>query len=156
MFCFWPISPDSIESAKREIGFFFPDFCVDEWMEKEEPEFRAGHIQFDHQKQIHTLSAQSWPQSCCYSHWTTTTLSGQRHRQKGSAAVFFILFFYPLLIEKLPHFVLHCWPQILKAPVCSTHVCAVQFSFPAVCLSLKQLSLCVLVYFIVILENTND
>ncbi|XP_022624867.1 nucleoside diphosphate kinase 6 [Seriola dumerili] len=50
---------DSVESAQREIGFFFPDFCADEWMEKEEPLFRSGQIQFDHQKQIHTLSAQS-------------------------------------------------------------------------------------------------
>ncbi|XP_060947718.1 nucleoside diphosphate kinase 6 isoform X1 [Limanda limanda] len=50
---------DSVESARREISFFFPDFCVDEWMEKEEPSFRSGELHFDHQKQIHTLSAQS-------------------------------------------------------------------------------------------------
>lgn len=154
MFCF--LIPDSIESAKREIGFFFPDFCVDEWMEKEEPEFRAGHIQFDHQKQIHTLSAQSWPQSCCYSDWTTTTLSGQRHRQKDSAAIFFFLF--PLLIEKLPHFVLHV---DLRSSKCRcAHPTSVLFNpilLPAVCLSLKQRPpVCSCFFFIVILENTND
>ncbi|GLD59799.1 nucleoside diphosphate kinase 6-like protein [Lates japonicus] len=50
---------DSVESAQREISFFFPDFCVEEWMEKDEPLFRSGQIHFDHQKQIHTLLAQS-------------------------------------------------------------------------------------------------
>uniref|UniRef100_A0A3Q1FFR7 Nucleoside diphosphate kinase B n=1 Tax=Acanthochromis polyacanthus TaxID=80966 RepID=A0A3Q1FFR7_9TELE len=44
-------------SAQREIGFFFPDFSVDEWMEKEEPSFRSGRIHYDHQNQIHTLSS---------------------------------------------------------------------------------------------------
>uniref|UniRef100_A0A4W6BRC8 Nucleoside diphosphate kinase B n=1 Tax=Lates calcarifer TaxID=8187 RepID=A0A4W6BRC8_LATCA len=32
-------SLDSVESAQREISFFFPDFCVEEWMEKDEPLF---------------------------------------------------------------------------------------------------------------------
>ncbi|XP_026175323.1 nucleoside diphosphate kinase 6 [Mastacembelus armatus] len=50
---------DSVESAQREIIFFFPEFCVEEWMEKEEPLFRTGQICYDHEKQIHTLSAQS-------------------------------------------------------------------------------------------------
>ncbi|XP_037607611.1 nucleoside diphosphate kinase 6 [Sebastes umbrosus] len=50
---------DSVESAQREISFFYPDFCVEEWMEKEEPSFRSGRIHYDHQKQIHTLSTQS-------------------------------------------------------------------------------------------------
>ncbi|XP_051816841.1 nucleoside diphosphate kinase 6 [Acanthochromis polyacanthus] len=48
---------DSVESAQREIGFFFPDFSVDKWMEKEEPSFRSGRIHYDHQNQIHTLSS---------------------------------------------------------------------------------------------------
>uniref|UniRef100_A0A3B4FGQ5 Nucleoside diphosphate kinase n=1 Tax=Pundamilia nyererei TaxID=303518 RepID=A0A3B4FGQ5_9CICH len=47
---------DSLESAQREITFFFPDFCADEWMKKEEPLFRSGQIRYDHQNQIHTLS----------------------------------------------------------------------------------------------------
>ncbi|KAI3364340.1 hypothetical protein L3Q82_011139 [Scortum barcoo] len=50
---------DSVESAKREISFFFPEFCMEEWIEKEEPSFRSGPIRYDHQKQIHTLSTQS-------------------------------------------------------------------------------------------------
>ncbi|XP_034383599.1 nucleoside diphosphate kinase 6 [Cyclopterus lumpus] len=50
---------DSVESAQREIRFFFPDFCAEEWMEKEEPSFRSGRMQYDHQKQIHTLSTPS-------------------------------------------------------------------------------------------------
>ncbi|XP_058468479.1 nucleoside diphosphate kinase 6 isoform X2 [Solea solea] len=35
------------------------DFSVEEWMKKEEPLFRSGQLQFDQQKQIHTLLAQS-------------------------------------------------------------------------------------------------
>ncbi|XP_029352469.1 nucleoside diphosphate kinase 6 [Echeneis naucrates] len=50
---------DSVESAQREISFFFPDFCMKEWMERKEPLFRSGQIHFDHQKLIHTLTAQS-------------------------------------------------------------------------------------------------
>ncbi|XP_030577397.1 nucleoside diphosphate kinase 6 [Archocentrus centrarchus] len=50
---------DSPESAQREISFFFPDFCVEEWMEKEEPSFRSRQIRYDHQNQIHTLSVPS-------------------------------------------------------------------------------------------------
>lgn len=50
---------DSLESAQREINFFFPDFCAEEWMEKEEPLFRSGQIHYNHQKQIHTLCTQS-------------------------------------------------------------------------------------------------
>ncbi|XP_010733560.1 nucleoside diphosphate kinase 6 [Larimichthys crocea] len=50
---------DSVESAQREIDFFFPDFCAEEWMKKEEPSFRSGQIHYDHQNQIHTLSTQS-------------------------------------------------------------------------------------------------
>lgn len=53
---------DSLESAQREITFFFPDFCADEWMKKEEPLFRSGQIRYDHQNQIHTLSLSSWHQ----------------------------------------------------------------------------------------------
>ncbi|XP_028253943.1 nucleoside diphosphate kinase 6 [Parambassis ranga] len=48
---------DSLESARREISFFFPDFCIEEWMEKEEPLFRSGQICYDHQNYIHTLSS---------------------------------------------------------------------------------------------------
>ncbi|XP_015227075.1 PREDICTED: nucleoside diphosphate kinase 6 isoform X1 [Cyprinodon variegatus] len=44
---------DSIESALREIHFFFPDFNVEQWIEKEEPFFRSGHIRYDDEDQIH-------------------------------------------------------------------------------------------------------
>ncbi|XP_061602537.1 nucleoside diphosphate kinase 6 [Cololabis saira] len=47
---------DSLESAQREIRFFFPDFKAEEWMKKEEPLFRSGNMRYDHQHQIHTFS----------------------------------------------------------------------------------------------------
>ncbi|TNM94982.1 nucleoside diphosphate kinase 6 isoform X1 [Takifugu flavidus] len=50
---------DSVESAEREIRFFFPEFCVEDWMKKEEPLFRAGQIQYDLQKLTHTLAPHS-------------------------------------------------------------------------------------------------
>ncbi|KAA0708738.1 Nucleoside diphosphate kinase 6 [Triplophysa tibetana] len=45
---------DSIESARREIAFFFPEFLADTWMKMEEPGFRLGPIEYDEQRQIHT------------------------------------------------------------------------------------------------------
>ncbi|RXM28159.1 Nucleoside diphosphate kinase 6 [Acipenser ruthenus] len=45
---------DSAESATREISYFFPDFNMKQWIEKEEPLFRAGDIVYDEQKQVHT------------------------------------------------------------------------------------------------------
>lgn len=45
---------DSAESATREISYFFPDFNMKQWFEKEEPLFRAGDIVYDEQKQVHT------------------------------------------------------------------------------------------------------
>lgn len=59
---------DSVESAQREISFFFPDFSAEEWMEKEEPWFRSGHFQYDHEKETHIVSPQSWPPPCLPSH----------------------------------------------------------------------------------------
>ncbi|KAM9840839.1 nucleoside diphosphate kinase 6 [Aulostomus maculatus] len=50
---------DSAESALREIAFFFPEFRVDDWMEKEEPAFRSGQIIYDRDKHVHTLVAPS-------------------------------------------------------------------------------------------------
>ncbi|CAL8316211.1 unnamed protein product [Merluccius merluccius] len=50
---------DSSESARREILYFFPEFGVEEWMEKEEPAFRAGRIEYDERRQIHALPTQS-------------------------------------------------------------------------------------------------
>ncbi|XP_016415951.1 nucleoside diphosphate kinase 6-like [Sinocyclocheilus rhinocerous] len=45
----------SVESAKREISFFFPEFNADEWMSREEPRFRLGLTEYDEERQIHTL-----------------------------------------------------------------------------------------------------
>ncbi|KAJ3607253.1 hypothetical protein NHX12_026765 [Muraenolepis orangiensis] len=46
---------DSIESARREIHFFFPEFSMEDWMEKEEPAFRDGRMEYDQRRRIHTL-----------------------------------------------------------------------------------------------------
>ncbi|XP_055041419.2 nucleoside diphosphate kinase 6 [Misgurnus anguillicaudatus] len=46
---------DSVESARREIAFFFPEFLADEWMKMKEPCFRLGPIEYNEQRQIHTL-----------------------------------------------------------------------------------------------------
>ncbi|XP_072558727.1 nucleoside diphosphate kinase 6 isoform X3 [Paramormyrops kingsleyae] len=46
---------DSVESAHREIAFFFPEFNVREWMERSEPFFRMGHVEYDQQRRIHTV-----------------------------------------------------------------------------------------------------
>ncbi|XP_051955234.1 nucleoside diphosphate kinase 6-like [Xyrauchen texanus] len=46
---------DSTESAKREIAFFFPEFTVDDWMEREEQRFRFGLFEYNVQSKIHTL-----------------------------------------------------------------------------------------------------
>lgn len=65
---------DSAESAQREINFFFPDFCVEEWMEKDELLFRSRRLDFDHEKQIHTPQLKSWrPSSSCYNSISSTT-----------------------------------------------------------------------------------
>ncbi|XP_012680164.1 nucleoside diphosphate kinase 6 [Clupea harengus] len=52
---------DSVESAQREITFFFPEFHAQEWMERLEPSFRAGQVEYNQQQQIHTLPGQSRP-----------------------------------------------------------------------------------------------
>uniref|UniRef100_A0A8C2EB04 Nucleoside diphosphate kinase-like domain-containing protein n=1 Tax=Cyprinus carpio TaxID=7962 RepID=A0A8C2EB04_CYPCA len=48
-------STHSIESAKREISFFFPEFNADEWMLREEPCFRLGLAEYNEERQIHIL-----------------------------------------------------------------------------------------------------
>ncbi|XP_062857409.1 nucleoside diphosphate kinase 6 [Trichomycterus rosablanca] len=45
---------DSLESAKREIAFFFPEFSVQQWLEVDEPCFRTGQMEYDQERQIHT------------------------------------------------------------------------------------------------------
>ncbi|XP_028808936.1 nucleoside diphosphate kinase 6 [Denticeps clupeoides] len=46
---------DSIESAMREIAFFFPEFQAHEWIEREEPFFRVGLLEYDQKRHIHTV-----------------------------------------------------------------------------------------------------
>ncbi|XP_055741765.1 nucleoside diphosphate kinase 6 isoform X1 [Salvelinus fontinalis] len=50
---------DSVESAQREIRFFFPDFSQETWMEREELGFRKGRMEYNQKKQIHTLPVHS-------------------------------------------------------------------------------------------------
>ncbi|KAM9782490.1 nucleoside diphosphate kinase 6 [Neosynchiropus ocellatus] len=47
---------DSVESARREMAFFFPDFSAEEWMEKEELLFRSGLVKYEQDKLIHIVS----------------------------------------------------------------------------------------------------
>ena len=46
---------DSEESAKREIGVFFPDFDVDGWYKEQEELFREGKVRFDSELMEHRL-----------------------------------------------------------------------------------------------------
>ncbi|XP_035624553.2 nucleoside diphosphate kinase 6 [Oncorhynchus keta] len=50
---------DSLESARREISFFFPDFSQETWMEREELRFRKRRMEDNQRKQIHTLPVHS-------------------------------------------------------------------------------------------------
>ena len=47
--------PDSPESAKKEIEFFFPDLNVEKWLEKEEPCYRTEKLVFDSNSKEHTF-----------------------------------------------------------------------------------------------------
>lgn len=46
---------DSVESAKREMAFFFPEFSVSSWYEQEEPHFRLGAVTYNQEQLIHTV-----------------------------------------------------------------------------------------------------
>nr|XP_033813979.1 nucleoside diphosphate kinase 6 isoform X2 [Geotrypetes seraphini] len=46
---------DSLESANREITFFFPEFCVSHWYQQDEPHFRMGAVSYDSERQIHAV-----------------------------------------------------------------------------------------------------
>lgn len=48
---------DSDESAKREMTFFFPEFDVDRWYEREEPLFRAGNVVMNPERMEHVSSS---------------------------------------------------------------------------------------------------
>jgi nucleoside-diphosphate kinase len=50
---------DSIESAIREIAFFFPDFDSNLWLKEEENHFRDGHnVEFFPNEWLHKLKTQ--------------------------------------------------------------------------------------------------
>ncbi|RWS30342.1 hypothetical protein B4U80_02899 [Leptotrombidium deliense] len=47
---------DSPRSAAREVGFFFPNFSVEEWIKHEEPIFRhSQQIHFDQGEWVHKI-----------------------------------------------------------------------------------------------------
>lgn len=49
---------DSKESARKEIGFFFPDLDVERWHCQEEPYFISRKIEFNEDKFIHEILPQ--------------------------------------------------------------------------------------------------
>jgi nucleoside-diphosphate kinase len=50
---------DSDKSAKREIEFYFPEFSIEDWLEKEEVFFRKGIVTFDPEVCQHVLATQA-------------------------------------------------------------------------------------------------
>ncbi|XP_046857505.1 nucleoside diphosphate kinase 6-like [Xenia sp. Carnegie-2017] len=46
---------DSVETAKREIEFFFPEFKYDEWLEKNEEKIQNGQIIYDEVSKTHKV-----------------------------------------------------------------------------------------------------
>ncbi|XP_069117813.1 nucleoside diphosphate kinase 6-like [Argopecten irradians] len=44
---------DSVESAQKEMHFFFPEFNVDQWFKENEPFFRSGNVFYCKEKGIH-------------------------------------------------------------------------------------------------------
>lgn len=46
---------DSVESAKKEMEFFFPEFNPDCWYLEEEKLFREGKVKFCDEKEIHVI-----------------------------------------------------------------------------------------------------
>lgn len=47
---------DSVESAKKEIKFYFPDFNIDQWYVNEEEAFRKGDVGYDEEKMVHFIN----------------------------------------------------------------------------------------------------
>nr|CAG4641333.1 EOG090X0HUX [Eulimnadia texana] len=47
---------DSLMSSAKEISFFFPDFSINDWYQKEEPLFRAGKTEFYEDDFVHIVS----------------------------------------------------------------------------------------------------
>uniref|UniRef100_A0A1W7RA72 Nucleoside diphosphate kinase 6 n=1 Tax=Hadrurus spadix TaxID=141984 RepID=A0A1W7RA72_9SCOR len=47
---------DSPDSARREIGFFFPNFDVAAWYKNEELMFRSGQVTLDQENWVHNVA----------------------------------------------------------------------------------------------------
>lgn len=54
LFCF-PLCADSEEAVAKEIPFFFPDFDIQEWMEKEEELYRIFPVEYDTEFGVHKV-----------------------------------------------------------------------------------------------------
>lgn len=52
---------DSDESAKREIGFFFPEFNIDDWYKQCEMSFSRGDVTYDPKHEIHVIKEETIP-----------------------------------------------------------------------------------------------
>lgn len=49
---------DSRETAAKEIAFFFPEFCVHDWYEKDEPTFRTGPVLYKPEENLHVIATE--------------------------------------------------------------------------------------------------
>ncbi|XP_053572279.1 nucleoside diphosphate kinase 6 [Bombina bombina] len=49
---------DSVESASREIQFFFPEFSISHWYQEQEPLYRLGPVSYDEERLEHRLQCQ--------------------------------------------------------------------------------------------------
>ena len=52
---FIPRVLDSVETAKREIEFFFPEFKYDKWLEKNGEKIQNGQIIYDEVSKTHKV-----------------------------------------------------------------------------------------------------
>lgn len=52
---------DSDESARREIGFFFPEFNIDDWYKQSEMYFGRGEVIYDPKHEIHVIKVDTKP-----------------------------------------------------------------------------------------------
>ncbi|KAM8973880.1 nucleoside diphosphate kinase 6 [Pelodytes ibericus] len=46
---------DSVETARREIAFFFPEFNANQWYKEQEPLYRAGPVCYNEERLEHRL-----------------------------------------------------------------------------------------------------
>ena len=52
---------DSDETARREIGFFFPEFNIDDWYKHDEIQFAKGDVVYDPKHEIHVIKVDTKP-----------------------------------------------------------------------------------------------